>query len=374
MAEHIHRRGRGAALNPANPYERFHLEEDPAELDEKERRAIPTTFHTDASRTILSRNDSPDVPFTWSLNPYRGCEHGCVYCYARPGHEYLGYSAGLDFETHIMVKHDAAHLLAETFERPSWKPAVVALSGATDPYQPAERRLRITRQCLEVFLRYRNPVALITKNHLVTRDIDLLAEMARLDIVHVNVSVTSLRDDVTAGMEPRTSRPARRLDAIRELTEAGIRCGVMVAPVIPGLTDEEVPAILAAAREAGAVRASWIPVRLPGAVEPIFREWLERVHPGRAEKVLARIRSMRGGELNDGRFGKRMQGEGPWADILNALFRQTTRRLGYEGRAEAEAGSEAGPRAEHFALTTRHFRRSQGDLFGLQGGRSVNTP
>jgi DNA repair photolyase len=359
MAEHIHRRGRGAALNPANPYERFHVEEDPAELDEAELRSRPTTLHTDTNRSILSRNDSPDVPFTWSLNPYRGCEHGCVYCYARPGHEYLGYSAGLDFETHIMVKHDAAHLLAETFERPSWQPSVVALSGATDPYQPAERRLQITRQCLEVFLRFRNPVAIITKNHLVTRDIDLLAEMARLDIVHVNVSVTSLRDDITSGMEPRTSRPARRLDAIRQLTEAGVRCGVMVAPVIPGLTDEEVPDILTAAREAGAVRASWIPVRLPGPVEPIFREWLERVHPGRSEKVLARIRSMRGGALNDPRFGKRMQGEGPWADVLNALFRQTTRRLGYEGRAEPEAG----PRRDHFELTTRHFRRSQGDLF-----------
>lgn len=345
----LHRRGRGSALNPANRFERLHLEEDAAALDEDERRSVATQFLKDTSRSVLARNDSPDVPFTYSLNPYRGCEHGCVYCYARPSHEYLGFSAGLDFETRILVKPDAPELLARQFEDESWEPQVVALSGNTDPYQPAERRLKLTRACLEVFLRYRNPVSIITKNHLVTRDVDILEEMASLDLVGVMVSVTSLRDDLVADMEPRTSRPARRLTAIRQLSDAGIPTGVMVAPVIPGLTDEEMPAILEAAREAGARTASWIPVRLPGAVESIFEEWLERAHPGRTDKIRGRIRSLRGGAMNDPRFGFRMRGEGQWAEILSEVFKTTVDRLGYNRDARV--------------LSSEHFRRSQRELF-----------
>lgn len=349
MSDSIHRRGRGAGVNPANRFDRHHVEEDAGALDEHERRSVPTRFTKDTSRTVLSENESPDVPFTFSLNPYRGCEHGCVYCYARPSHEYLGYSAGLDFETRILVKESAPELLARRFEHPKWTPQVVALSGNTDPYQPAERRLKLTRACLEVFLRFRNPVGIITKNHLVTRDIDLLAKLAEMKLVTVRLSVTSLQDEITASMEPRTSRPERRIDAIRKLSEAGIPTGVMIAPVIPGLTDEEIPAILQAAREAGARSASWIPVRLPGAVEGIFEEWLQRDHPNRADRIRGRIRSMRGGRMNDARFGSRMRGEGEWADVLGRLFTMHADRLGFERRSDT--------------LSTEHFRRAQGELF-----------
>jgi DNA repair photolyase len=350
MTRTIHRRGRGAGANPPNRFDRQHFEEDAAALDESERRSVATEFIRDSSRTALARNDSPDVPFTYSLNPYRGCEHGCVYCYARPSHEYLGYSAGIDFETKIVVKYDAPELLARQFESGSWRPQVVALSGNTDPYQPIERTLELTRACLEVFLRYRNPVSIITKNHLIVRDIDILKEMAEMDLVAATVSVTTLRNDLVASMEPRTSRPEKRLAAIRALTDAGIPTGVNVAPIIPGLTDEEVPAILEAAREAGAVRAAWINVRLPGAVRPIFEEWLARDHPERAGKISNRIRSMRGGEMNDSRFRSRMRGEGEWADILSDMFKKAAVRLGYD----------FSPRQ----LSTKHFRRSQTDLFG----------
>ena len=346
---HVHRRGRGAGINPAPRFERFHLEEDPEALDDEERRAVPTTFLTDTSRSILSNNDSPDVPFTYSLNPYRGCEHGCVWCYARPTHEYLGFSAGVDFETKILVKEDAATLLANRFEDPKWEPQVIAMSGVTDPYQPVERKRRITRECLEVFVRYRNPVGIVTKNHLVTRDIDLLSDLARDDLARVYLSVTSLNDELTGKMEPRTSRAARRLDAIRRLTDAGIPTGVMVAPVVPGLTDEEMPAILKAAREAGARWASYIVMRLPGAVDGIFREWLEREYPNRVNRVMNRVRQLRGGRPNDPRFGTRMSGTGQWAELFNQLFRKTASRLGYD--------------SEHPPAPTHHFRRSQGELF-----------
>ena len=353
MSTKSHRRGRGAGTNPPNRYDRQHVEEDVAALDESERRSIATEYLRDASHTVLARNDSPDVPFTYSLNPYRGCEHGCVYCYARPSHEYLGFSAGLDFESRIVVKYDAPEQLARQFEQETWVPQVVALSGNTDPYQPAERRFELTRACLEVFLRYRNPVSITTKNHLITRDIDILQQMAKMNLVGVFVSVTTLRDDLVASMEPRTSRPLRRLDAMRQLAAAGVPTGVLVAPVIPGLTDEEMPAILQAARDAGSRRAAWIPVRLPGAVEPIFDEWLEREHADRAGKIRARIRSMRGGVINDSRFGSRMRGEGKWAEVIGDMFRMTVDRLGFETSPDQ--------------LATEDFRRSQGDLFSGHG-------
>lgn len=350
MSSPVHRNGRGAALNPANRFERFHREEDPAALDEQELRSIPTTFLRDSTRTALSANASPDVPFSYSLNPYRGCEHGCSYCYARPSHEYLGFSAGLDFETKIMVKEDAPALLAQQFEHPRWQPQVVALSGNTDPYQPTERRRRLTRACLEVFARYRNPVSIITKNHLVTRDLDILSEMAKLNLVTVTLSVTSLDNEVIASMEPRTSRPALRLSAIRKLTDAGVPTGVLMAPVIPGLTDEEMPAVLEAAHRHGARRAGYIVLRLPGAVEPIFREWVQREFPFRAPRILARIQSLRDGRMNDPRFGSRMRGTGQWADLLGRMFAVTTAKLGMNLDDQSP-------------LATDHFRRSQAELF-----------
>lgn len=264
-------------------------------------------------------------------------------CYARPSHEYLGWSAGLDFETKILVKENAPRLLSEAFQKPSWESQIVILSGNTDPYQPAERRFELSRQCLEVFLKHRNPVGIITKNALITRDIDILKELTALDLVHVTVSVTSLRNEIINEMEPRTSRPAARLKAIEKLAEAGVSVGVNAAPIVPGLTDEELPAILKAAAERGATTAGYIPVRLPGAVQEVFTEWLERTFPHRKDKVLSRIASMRGGRLNDARFGKRMRGEGLWAETLEQLFTKTCRKLGLN-RA-------------YFPLSTEHFRR-----------------
>lgn len=337
------RQGRGARINPPNRFEPLRIEEDPAALDEEELRQTPTTYYVDATKTLLSRNDSPDIGFTYSLNPYRGCEHGCVYCYARPSHEYLGFSAGLDFETRILVKERAPALLAETFQKKSWKPQVVALSGNTDPYQPLERRLALTRGCLEVFLRHRNPVGIITKNYLVTRDLDLLEEMARYNLVHVVLSITTLRDDLVTTMEPRTSRPARRFKAIEMLAARGVPVSVNVAPIVPGLTDEEMPAILKEAASRGASGAGYTILRLPGAVEEIFIDWARREFPDRANKIVRRLAALRGGELTDNRFGKRMRGEGDWAELIARLFRMERKRWGLN--------------APRNALSTRHFRR-----------------
>lgn len=321
------RRGRGAAYNPSNRFERLNVVFDESEAYAQSQAGRPTEYLIDSSRTILARNDSPDVGFRFSINPYRGCEHGCVYCYARPGHEFLGLSGGIDFESKILVKPRAPRLLANALSSKSWIPEVVAISGVTDPYQPIERRLRLTRACLEVFLAFRNPVAIITKNHLITRDIDLLAEMAEMNLVHVMVSITSLKDDVIHRMEPRTSRPVKRLQTIKELSAAGIPVGVMAAPVIPGLTDEELPDILSAAARSGARSAGYIMLRLPGMVEELFLAWLEDHYPDRAQKIEHRIRSLRGGQLSDSRFGHRMRGGGEFASVVEALFRQSVARL-----------------------------------------------
>ncbi len=244
--------GRGAHDNPANRFELLHYEPDP-DAPPDEMPAPVTRFYKDKTRSIIASNDSPDIGFDKSINPYRGCEHGCIYCYARPYHEYLGFSAGLDFETKILVKEDAPQLLRKELSSPKWEPQMVAISGVTDAYQPVERRLQITRRCLEVLAEFRNPVGIITKNHLVTRDADLLAELARHDAAIVYVGVTSLDPDLARMMEPRASAPSGRLAAVRELTAAGVPTGILIAPVIPGLNDHEIPAILAAAKEAGAV-------------------------------------------------------------------------------------------------------------------------
>jgi DNA repair photolyase len=321
--------GRGASVNPANRFAALHLEPDPEERPGDEVPALTTKYYRDSTCTIIAHNDSPDVGFESSINPYRGCEHGCIYCYARPTHEYLGFSAGLDFESRIMVKEEAPELLAKELSAPRWKPQVLIMSGVTDPYQPIERRLQLTRRCLEVLARFRNPVAIITKNQLVTRDTDLLGELAAHQAAAVNISVTSLDPKLQRVLEPRASTPRARLEAIARLRTAGIPVGVMVAPVIPGLTDHELPAILQAAAEAGAQFAGYIVVRLPYAVAPLFERWLEEHFPDRKEKVLGRIRHLRGGErLNDPRFKSRMRGEGIFAEQISALFEVGCRRAG----------------------------------------------
>jgi DNA repair photolyase len=319
--------GRGASGNVPNRFEKISSQTEPGEMDLEK---PETVYLRDHSRSIIARNDSPDIGFDASVNPYRGCSHGCIYCYARPTHEYLGLSAGLDFESKILVKEAAPELLREELSSPRWEPKVLSMSGVTDPYQPVEKKLRLTRRCLEVLAEFRNPVVIVTKNHLVTRDIDLLSELARDGAAAVAVSLTTLDDDLRRVMEPRTSRPARRLAAIKALVEAGVPVGVMTAPVIPGLTDHELPDLLSAAAGAGATFAAFVPVRLPGAVRPLFEGWLSRHFPDRKEKVLNRIRSMRSGNLNDPRFGSRMKGEGLFADHIAQLFGIGCRRAGIE--------------------------------------------
>jgi DNA repair photolyase len=325
-------RGRGAGFNPPNRFIPLYYEDDPNRLD-PDATNPRTQFFDDQSRSIITQNDSPDVGFTHSLNPYRGCEHGCSYCYARPFHEYLGFSAGLDFETKIMVKRDAPDLLRHELSKPSWQPVMLALSGVTDAYQPIERQLQITRHCLKVLVEFRNPVGIVTKNHLVTRDIDQLAALAHFRAAHVFISLTTLDADLARVLEPRASSPQARLSAIRELRAAGIPVGVMVAPIIPGLTDHETPAILQAAAEAGAQFAAHVLLRLPFAVKDLFEDWLRSHVPHKADKVLRCLRAMRGGQLNDARFGSRMKGEGPLAQMIHDQFRIHRRRVGLQEQA-----------------------------------------
>jgi len=323
-------RGRGAGANPTGRFEPLEVVLDPEAIDPDEPKP-KTQFFTDTSRSVIATNESPDVGFDKSVNPYRGCEHGCIYCYARPTHEYLGFSAGLDFETKILVKKDAPSLLRKELASKSWKPQPVALSGNTDPYQPVERHFKLTRQCLEVFTEFRNPVIVITKNHLVTRDIDFLAALARHDAVAVFVSITTLDRHLTSIMEPRTSRPERRLAAIEALSTARIPTGVLVAPMIPGLTDHEIPSIVEAACRAGASFAGYTVVRLPHAVAPLFEKWLGDHLPDHKDKVLNRIRSIRGGQLNDPRFGTRHRGAGIFADQMAAMFTLACKKAGIHG-------------------------------------------
>lgn len=322
---------RGAGSNPDNRFAAQHIELEPDALVDDDGNPLPlrTVFLRDDSQSIISWNDSPDIPFRAGLNPYRGCEHGCAYCYARPTHEYLGFSAGLEFESRIMVKLRAPELLRAEFLRKAWKPQTIMMSGVTDCYQPVERRLEITRGCLGVLAEFRNPVGIVTKNHLVTRDIDHLRELAKFKAAGVGISITTLDPALAKVLEPRASTPSRRLAAIEELSAAGIRVRVMVAPVIPGLNDHEIPAILAAARKAGARFASYILLRLPLAVAPVFSEWLELHRPGEKEKILGRIRDLRGGALNVSKFKERQRGSGAAADQLARLFDVARRRAGF---------------------------------------------
>ncbi|WP_119066043.1 PA0069 family radical SAM protein [Rubrobacter indicoceani] len=337
--------GRGAANNPGNRFERLESVADDSYLDDldPENREGPrpeTVYYRDATKSIITTNTSPDVGFDASINPYRGCQHGCVYCFARPNHEYLGLSAGLDFETKILVKENAPELLRRELSAKKWRPRPIALSVATDCYQTIEKKLKITRRCLEVLAEFRNPVAVVTKNHLVTRDVDLLQKLAKYGAASVSISLTTLDDELRRRMEPRTSSPRRRLAAMEKLSEAGIPVSVLVAPVIPGLTDHELPNLLRAAADAGATSAGFTPVRLPHAVAPLFAGWLQRNYPDREEKVLNRIREIRNGKLNDPRFGSRMRGEGVYAEHMRSLFDLSCRRAGISrGRMKLSTGS-----------------------------------
>lgn len=343
-------RGRGSSDNPANRFEDRYTD---YELDQEtgQKPSPDTKFIRDDTKEILSKNNSPDIPFSYGLNPYRGCEHGCIYCYARPTHEFLGFSAGLDFESRIMVKYDAPKKLRTRFASKSWKPSVVALSGVTDPYQPVENELQITRECLKVFAEARNPVSIITKNYRVTRDLDLLQELAQFNAVHVTLSITTLDRKLARVMEPRTSQPSRRLKAIERLAEKNIPVGVNVAPIIPGLTDHECPDILKAARDAGAIHAGYTIVRLPHGVKELFPQWLEQHYPNKKEKVLNRIRDIHGEDLYDSRFEKRFRGKGEFARQIRKMFHIQTKKLGLN---ESSRG-----------LSTGHFRRPQEGQLGL---------
>lgn len=355
-------KGRGVAVNLPNRFEAARYVEDPDVLGEAggdDPRSLPLTqFLADQSRSILSRNTSPDIPFDVSLNPYRGCEHGCCYCYARPTHEYLGLSAGLDFERKILVKHDAPELLRGELMRPKWTPQPIALCGVTDCYQPIERKLQITRRCLQVLAEFRNPVTIITKNALVLRDLDILTEMSHWHGVRVTLSITTLDPQLTRIMEPRTSVPARRLEAIRQLSAAGIPVGVMVAPIVPAINDHQILEVLAAARAAGAGTAGFQILRLPFGVKDLFVQWLEQHFPDRKDKVIHRIESLRGGpgKLNCSAFGQRLRGEGIFAQQITEMFQLGCRRVGLNQTTSP-------------SLSTAQFRRpmERGDQLELFG-------
>ncbi len=349
-------RGRGALENPVGRFEtqlREKSEDDLAQQaewasyeDNPHDGQIKTQICEDKTKSIISTNDSPDLGMEATVNPYRGCEHGCIYCYARPGHEYLGLSAGLDFETKIFVKYDAARLLQKELAAKKWQPKVIVFSGVTDCYQPIERNLKITRQCLEVLRDFRNPVAIITKNQLVARDADILGEMASYNAAHVSISVTSLDADIARKMEPRASQPHLRLKAIETLAKAGIPVGCMIGPVVPGLTDHEIPDILKAASNAGATSAHYTMIRLPYSVKEHFQIWLRENFPDRAERVLSHIREVRHGKLYESAFGERMTGTGVYADQVANMMKLFKKKYRLERRERN--------------LSTGYFRRDAG--------------
>lgn len=324
-------RARGAASNAAGRFEPYAREPvaDGWDIPEEER-LLRTDVTLEAPRSVITRNTSPDIPFDRSLNPYRGCEHGCIYCFARPSHGYLGLSAGLDFETRLTAKPEAPAVLERELGRKGYCPEPLAIGTNTDPYQPIEARYGIMRRVLQVLSDWNHPVAIVTKGALIERDIDILADMGRRGLAHVGISVTTLEAGLARRLEPRAPAPARRLAAIRALAGAGIPVRVMIAPVIPVLNEPEIEAILGAAREAGASAASWILLRLPHEVAPLFHDWLERHEPGRAGHVMRRLREMRGGSDYDAEWGKRMRGEGVHADLMARRFSLAARRLGLD--------------------------------------------
>lgn len=324
------RRARGAQSNASGRYEPVREEVQDGWDIEEERAAFVTEVSEERPRSVITRNTSPDIPFDRSLNPYRGCEHGCTYCFARPTHAYLGLSPGLDFESKLVARPKAAEVLEKELRRKSYQPGMLAIGTNTDPYQPIERRYRVMRSVLEVLQRYNHPVAITTKGTLVERDIDILSAMAAKGLAQVGVSLTTMDVSLSRVMEPRCPLPKRRLQIIRRLTEAGIPVRVMLAPVVPGLTDHEVETLLEAAAEAGATGMAWIMLRLPMEVAPLFEEWLQAAYPGRAAKVLARMREMHGGELYHAEFNKRMRGEGIYAEMIAQRVEKARVRYGLE--------------------------------------------
>jgi DNA repair photolyase len=331
-------RGRGAAINPEGRFEKTEREayddgwlRDDGDADHEDR-ALKTQITEEKAASIISRNQSPDIPFTQSINPYQGCEHGCIYCYARPTHAYRNLSPGVDFETRIFAKVNAAELLRKELSKPDYRCEVISLGANTDPYQPAERKLNITRGILEVCLEFNQPVGIVTKNALVERDLDILVPMAQKRLVNVFMSVNNLDHDIARRLEPRCVAPQRRIEAIRALAQAGVPVGVLVAPVIPFLTDDQIEVVLEAAFAAGATQAGYVVLRLPYEVKTLFRDWLERHYPLKAKHVMSRVHELRGGRDNDPNFGSRMRGQGEFAELLSKRFAIAKRRIGFDAR------------------------------------------
>ena len=343
-------RGRGAQLNPGNRFETTrlhvlgeHLDALPVDAGSSGPCQVPTEIFPDRSNTVINRVESPDVGFEWSLNPYRGCEHGCIYCYARTFHEMLGFSCGLDFETKIMVKFDAPDLLRRELARPSWPAEPIAVTTATDAYQPLEARLGVTRRCLEVMAQCHQPVTITTKSKLVLRDLDLLSDLARFQAVRVAMSLTTLDHGLAAKMEPRASSPGDRLKAVEGLSRAGVPVLVLVSPIVPGLTDQEVPAILRAAANAGAKSAAYDLVRLPGQVQAIFLEWIQRQFPDGAQRIEQAIRQVHNGKLDNPAFFARFRGYGALSQQIARMFKVFARRFGLDGRMPPLSGAHFHP-------------------------------
>ena len=327
-------KGRGAVSNASGRFERHQY----VPLEERER--IETVVTPDSTRSIFAKNDSPDVPFSVSINPYRGCEHGCIYCFARPTHAYLGLSPGLDFETKILSKPKAAELLRKELAKPSYRPETIAIGANTDPYQPVERELEITRSVLEVLSEHHHPVAIVTKSSMVLRDLDLLTPMAEKGLAHVLVSVTTLDLELARVMEPRASTPEKRLEALRGLSDGGVPCGVLASPMIPALNDAELESILESCAEAGASSAGYILLRLPLELKELFREWLEAHYPDKANHVLNLMKEAHGGALYRSEFGQRMRGSGAYADLLEKRFRVAARKFGLDERLDSLDSSQ----------------------------------
>jgi DNA repair photolyase len=321
-------KGRGTLSNPPGRFERQDVEEvHDGWYEEDQPDTIATTIEPDRARGIITRNDSPDIPFEQSINPYRGCEHGCIYCYARPSHAFMGLSSGIDFETRLFYKANAGRVLEEELAKPGYVCKPITIGANTDPYQPIERQMQVTRAVLEVLARTRHPASIITKSAMVLRDLDLLVDMARENLMSVAISITTLSPETKRVLEPRTASPQARLRALRELNAAGVPAGVMVAPIIPAMTDHEMEAILEAAAAAGARWAGYTIVRLPYEIKDLFRDWLAEHFPDRAPHVMSLIRDMRGGRDYDSKFGERMRGTGPIAELLRARFKMACRRL-----------------------------------------------
>lgn len=315
-------------MNPANPYLKQELDTEAGDgIDEPLVPDTKTQIYLEHAKKIINKVPSPDVPMDYSLNPYQGCEHGCIYCYARNAHQYWGYSAGLDFEQKIIVKQNAAELLEKELKHPKWKVSPIMFSGNTDCYQPIERKLEITRKCLEIFLKFQHPVGLITKNSLILRDIDILSELAKTGLVHVYITITTEDESLRRVLEPRTSTARRRLEVVKQLSEAGVPTGVMLGPIIPGLNNHEFPQLMEKSVANGALNAAYTLVRLNGSVKELFEQWIHIHFPDRADKILNQIREAHGGNLNDSQYGRRMRGEGPMSDSISQFFKLTKKRL-----------------------------------------------